>query len=161
MLTKDRILWSPKSDGLWHPSNVSSVFSRGIEAFYTLDFNKNDFNIRFNLNYQLTRSTDSEGQQLLYTPIHTGNASFFTQYKKFYFQYNQAVSSRRYGASDNSTWTNAFTIGNATIGRQFLIKKAQLDVQFKVKNVFNTDYQVIAFYANPKREYLLTGSLKF
>ena len=161
MLTKDRILWSPKSDGLWHPSNVSSVFSRGIEAFYTLDFNKNDFNTRFNLNYQLARSTDSQGKQLLYTPIHTGNASFFTQYKKFYFQYNQSVSSRRYGASDNSTWTNAFTIGNATIGRQFLIKKAQLDVQFKVKNVFNTDYQVIAFYANPKREYLLTGSLKF
>ncbi len=161
ILTKDRILWSPQSDGLWHPSNVSSVFSRGIEAFYTLDLNKNNLNARFNLNYQLARSTDSEGNQLLYTPIHTGNASIFTQYKKFYFQYNQSASSCRYGASDNSTWTNAFTIGNASIGRQFSIKKAQLDIHFKVNNVFDTDYQVIAFYANPKREYLLTGSLKF
>ena len=161
MLTKDRIIWSPKSDGLWRPSNVSSIFSRGVEAFYTLDFNKNDLNTRFNLNYQLARSSDSEGKQLLYTPIHTGNASIFTQYKKFYFQYNQTASSRRYGASDNSTWTNTFTVGNATIGRRFLIKKAQLNIDFKVKNVFDTDYQVIAFYANPKREYLLTGSLKF
>ena len=161
MLTKDRIIWSPKSDGLWRPSNVSSIFSRGVEAFYTLDFNKNDLNTRFNLNYQLARSSDSEGKQLLYTPIHTGNASIFTQYKKFYFQYNQTASSRRYGASDNSTWTNTFTVGNATIGRRFLIKKAQLNIDFKVKNVFDTDYQVIAFYANPKREYLLMGSLKF
>ena len=161
MLTKDRIQWSPKSDGLWHPSNVSSVFSRGIEVFYTLDFYKNDLNTRFNLTYQLARSTDSEGKQLLYTPLHTGNASLFFNYKKSYFQYNQSASSRRYGASDNSTWTNAFTIGNATIGHHFSIKKAQLDINFKINNVFDNDYQVIAFYANPKREYLLTGSLKF
>ena len=161
ILTKDRILWSPKNDGLWRPSNVSSVFSRGIEAFYTLDLNKNDLNARFNLNYQLARSTDSEGKQLLYTPIHTGNASLFLNYKKSYFQYNQSASSRRYGASDNSTWTNAFTIGNATIGHHFSIKKAQLDVNFKIENVFDTDYQVIAYYPNPKRQFLLRGSLKF
>ena len=161
MLTKDRILWSPKTDGLWHPSNVSSVFSRGIEAFYTLDLNKNDLSARFNLAYQLAHSTDSESKQLLYTPIHTGNASLFLNYKKSYFQYNQSASSRRYGASDNSTWTNAFTIGNATIGRRFSIKKAQLDIHFKIENVFDTDYQVIAYYPNPKRQFLLRGSLKF
>ena len=161
MLIKDRILWSPKSDGLWRPSNVSSVFSRGIEAFYTLDLNKTDLNARFNLTYQLARSTDSEGKQLLYTPAHTGNASLFFNYKKNYFQYNQSASSRRYGASDNSTWTNAFTIGNATIGHRFSIKKAELDIDFKIENVFDTDYQVIAYYPNPKRQFLLRGSLKF
>lgn len=161
ILTKDRIQWSPKNDGLWRPTNISTVYSRGVEALYTLDFKRNAFSGRFIASYQLARATDTNGKQLLYIPVHTGNATFYTDYKKMYFQYNQTTSSRRYGASDNSQWTHPFTIGNATIGRYFPIKKARIDVNFKILNVFDTDYQVIAFYANPKRQYVLTGSLKF
>ncbi len=158
--TKDWIQWSPNSEGVWRPSNLNTVFSRGFEAFYKLTYQKSHILSHFNINYQFAQATDANDKQLLYTPIHSGNASASIHYKKLYFQYNQSASSRRFSTTDNSSWTKPFTIGNTTIGTTFSIKKIYLDANVKVTNVFNTDYQIIAFYPNPRQQVFLNFNLK-
>lgn len=160
MKTKDWIQWSPNSEGVWKPANLNTVFSKGVEAFYKWAYLKKDFSTHFNINYQLAQSTDTEGYQLLYTPIHSSNAGVFLKYKKLYFQYNQSASSRRFSTTDNSTWTKAFSIGNSTIGSTFSIKKCTLDASFKITNIFNADYQIIAFYPNPRQQMFINVSLR-
>jgi vitamin B12 transporter len=161
MRTKDWIQWSPKNDGLWRPNNINTVLSRGIEAFYKTEFVKNDITYRFNAHYQLARSTDLNGNQLLYTPIHSGGASVRGIYKYVFFQYNQTASSRRYATTDNSTWSDAFTLGNIIIGGTVPVKKCTVDIQVRVNNILNTDYQVIPYYANPKRLFGADVLLRF
>jgi vitamin B12 transporter len=161
MRTKDWILWVPQTDGIWRPSNINTVVSRGVEVFYKTDFEKRGVKYRFNAQYQLAHSTDKEGYQLIYTPIHSGGASLRGALKHIFFQYNQTISSRRYATTDNTTWTDAFTLGNIIIGGSLPLKKCSVDMQVRVNNIFDTDYQMIPYYANPKR--LLGGEvlLKF
>ena len=40
MKTKDQIQWSPQADGLWHPTNINTVFSRGLETLFSTNFKK-------------------------------------------------------------------------------------------------------------------------
>lgn len=160
MKTKDWIQWSPNSEGIWKPTNLNTVLSRGLEMFYNWSYTQKDITTNLNINYQLAQSTDLNGYQLLYTPIHSGNATLFLKYKKFYFQYNQTASSRRFSTTDNSTWTRAFTLANSTLGTSFRIKKCELDAHFKVTNIFNTDYQVVAYYPNPRQQMFINLSVK-
>ena len=153
--TKDWIQWSPQADGLWHPKNINTVFSRGIETFFKTNFNKNKVKYEINAHYQLARSTDVHKKQLLYTPIHSGSATVRVLYKNAMFQYNQTASSRRYATTDNSSWTEPFTLGNITLGNTLKIGKFFTHVQLKVLNIFNADYQVIPFYANARRQFLI------
>ena len=153
--TKDWIQWSPQADGLWHPLNINTVFSRGVEAFFKTYFTKNKVKYELNAHYQLARSTDLNKKQLIYTPIHSGGATVRILYKNAVFQYNQTASSRRYATTDNSSWTNPFTLGNFSTGIDVKLGKFKTNIQLKVLNVFNTDYQVIPFYANARRQFLI------
>ena len=161
MQTKNWIQWAPKSDGLWHPSNLNEVFSRGFEALYQLNYAQKEVKSHLNIHYQYARATDLKGKQLLYTPTHSGNIALFLNYKKHYFQYNQTASSRRFSTVENNLWTKGFTVGNATIGTVFKIKKIDIDVSLKALNLYNADYQIIAYYANPRRQFVTHLRLKF
>jgi vitamin B12 transporter len=153
--TKDWIQWSPQADGLWHPFNINTVISQGIETFFKTHFIKNKVKYEVNAHYQLADSRDFNKKYLLYTPVHTGGATVRVLYKNSFFQYNQTASSRRYATTDNSSWANPFTIGNMSTGTDLKLGKFKTTVQLKVLNVFNTDYQVIPFYANARQQFLM------
>jgi vitamin B12 transporter len=159
--TKDWIQWSPQADGLWHPFNINTVVSQGIETFFKTNFTQKKVKYEFNIHYQLAKSSDSNKKQLLYTPVHTGGATVRVLYKNGVFQYNQTASSRRYATTDNSSWTNPFTIGNISAGTDIKLGKFNTNIQLKVSNVFNADYQVIPFYANPRRQFLVALNGRF
>ena len=155
MKTKDQIQWLPQPDGLWHPTNLNTVFSRGLEAFFSTSIEKGSVKYLLNTQYQLARSTDLNKKQLLYTPIHAGGATLKMLYKNVFFQYNQTASSRRYATTDNTLWTKPFTLGTITTGSDLKIGKVKTTLQVRILNIFNADYQVIPFYANARRQFLV------
>ena len=65
-----------------------------------------------------------------------------------------------FSTTDNSTWTRAFTLANSTLGTTFKVKKCKFDAHFKVTNIFNTDYQVVAYYPNPRQQMFINLSVK-
>jgi vitamin B12 transporter len=153
--TKDWIQWSPQADGLWHPFNINTVVSQGIETFFKANFTKKKVQYEINAHYQLAKSSDLNKKQILYTPVHTGGLTVRVLYKSAVFQYNQTASSRRYATTDNSSWTSPFTLGNFSTGTDIKLGKFKTYMQLKILNVFNTDYQVIPFYANARRQFLI------
>jgi vitamin B12 transporter len=161
----NRILWQPQNDGIWRPNNLTKMSSRGIELMSHFSYKNKDFMISLAPQYQLSKATDEAGNQIIYTPLHSGGVSLKAYYKMLYVYFYQMASSRRYMIGDNSSWTNPFTMGNLTVGvgpfpklsgfRSSTVFGGKMDVRLHVFNIWNTDYQVIRFYPNAKRYFSL------
>ncbi len=152
--TNNWIQWSPQSGSSWTPSNLKKVLSRGVELTFKNQLKLNNkFVLKTHFNYQLSRATevgDSLNLQLIYAPIHAGSMGISAIYKHFYLNYYQNASSKRRMIGD---FTKPFTIANTTIGYSFLINKYQLNTALQIANIWNADYEVIRFYAQPRRNF--------
>jgi vitamin B12 transporter len=152
--TNNWIQWSPQSGNSWTPTNLKKVLSRGVELTFKNQLKlSNNIVLKTHFNYQLSRATevgDSLNLQLLYTPIHAGSAGISLIYKDFYVNYYQNASSQRRMVGD---FTHPFTLANTTIGHAFLIKKYRLNTALQITNIWNADYEVIRFYAQPRRSF--------
>ncbi len=154
----NRIVWQPQSDGTWRPTNINRFLSRGIETWARYQGTIQAFSYKINTQYQWVHATDGNGGVQLFVPAHNGSLSAWLTYKKAYLAWTQTASSRRFGTTDKTTWTNPFTLTDMTLGLTPSVKigksikhNIKTDVRLQVTNVFNTDYQVIRFYPNPKR----------
>jgi vitamin B12 transporter len=165
---KNRIVWQPQSDGQWRPTNLNQVQSQGIETLVRLQVSNPTIKYRISANYQFAHATDGKGGVQLFVPAHKGSLSAWLQYKRGYAAWQQTASSKRYGATDKTMWTNPFTLADATLGYSptvFKYKKHHFDlnadIYLRVSNVFNTDYEVVRFYPNARRQYRLAFLLRF
>ena len=159
--TNNWIQWTPQAGSLWQPSNLKTVFSRGVEILAKHQFRVNKIAVKTHFNYQLSRATeggDLDNLQLLYTPIHSGSMGCKIEYKQFYMNYYQNASSQRRMVGD---FTQPFTVANGAIGYAFLIRKCRLNMALNVSNIWNTDYQVIRYYAQPRRRFDVQLNLIF
>jgi vitamin B12 transporter len=157
----NRILWQPQNDGIWRPNNLTKMTSQGVELMSHFSYKNKDFSITLTPQYQLSKATDEAGNQIIYTPVHSGGVSLKVNYKSVYAYFNQTASSRRYMIGDNSSWTNPFTMGNFTVGGGPSVFGAKMDVKLHIFNVWDTDYQVIRFYPNAKRYIRLEVAYNF
>ncbi|MBL7817024.1 MAG: TonB-dependent receptor plug domain-containing protein [Saprospiraceae bacterium] len=156
---KNRIVWQPQNNGVWRPTNVNRFLSRGLEVLTSVKGTNRLFDYKINANYQFVHATDGLGNVQLFVPAHKGSVSGWIQYKKIYASWQQTASSRRFGAIDKSNWTNGFSLADFSVGATPSVWSFKTDIRLAVTNVFNTDYQVIRFYPNPRREYRI--SLRF
>ena len=164
----NRIVWQPQSNGTWRPTNINRFLSRGIETWARYQGTIQAFSYKINTQYQWVHATDGNGGVQLFVPSHNGSVSAWLTYKKAYFSWTQTASSRRFATTDKTTWTNPFTLTDVTLGMTPSVKMSKTahhniktDFRLQVTNVFNTDYQVIRFYPNPKRMVRLSVVLGF
>lgn len=163
------ILWLPESStGIWTPENVKRVKSRGVEALVKLDGKKNNWTYRFTANYHFNKATNetsggaigsSSGKILIYTPQHLGNASAMVSFKGYYLQYRQHICGKRYITSDNSQQLPAFTTGDLRIGKDFGKKLKGLSLYLAAENLWNAQYQNIAWRPMPGRNF--SGGVRY
>ncbi len=163
------ILWLPESStGIWTPENVKRVKSRGVEALIKVDGKKNDWTYRITANYHFNKATNetsggaigsSEGKLLIYTPQHLGNISGMVGYKGYYLQYRQHLCGKRYITSDNSQQLPAFTTGDLRIGKDFGKKLKGLSLYLAAENLWNAEYQNIAWRPMPGRNF--SGGVRY
>ena len=157
------IQWSPAADGIWRPSNLKNVWSRGIEAQVKTVFLIKQIVLKPQIGYQLTRVSDDVylNKQLIYVPIHSVSANIRWIFKDFNGGFSQTYSSQRFASFDNSTFADGFTVGNIWAGGRIVLGKFSVNGLLKIQNIWNADYQVLPFYANPKRHFLAEISFGF
>ena len=157
------IQWSPQSSGIWRPSNLKNVWSRGIETMIKTGFSVKNMGFKAQIAYQLSRATDdlSPKEQLLYTPIHSANATISAHFKQFSFQWLQNFSNKRPMTTDGTLFTEGFTLSNIHVNFNQKLGKYGLNAGFKVQNLWNTDYQTIQYYASPRRNFLVDIGFSF
>ncbi len=165
---QNRIVWLPQSDGQFRPTNLQRALSRGIECWgdYTRKYSNGEYKIR--LSYQFVAAEDGNGGAMLYVPAHKIAVSTVAKYRNAYASWQQTASDQRFASTDRSTFTAPFTTGDVTLGITTGLWKHpktgwQLrgDWRLQVNNIFDSDYQVIPYYPNPKRQWRIEGMIYF
>ena len=137
------IIWLP-SGSFWSPQNLMLVWSRGIETNTSYQYNGKQIKLfsNFKTSYVLSENTASElnsdaslNKQLIYVPLYTG-------------QYNYGVTS-----SDHSQYLEPYFMNNVNLSYQINFKKVNVDLQFQINNLLNTNYQVLAARPMPGIHY--------
>ena len=163
----DLIVWTPEGS-MWTPMNVNKVWSRGIEWSEKLNFKVSKVHCTIGLNYNYTLSTNdlksdaNYGNQLIYVPIYKANVFTTIIYKNFSMIYSHQYCGNRYYANDNSLVVKAYDLGNFQANYKLdFCKKYSAKFYFKINNIWNKDYQVVAWYAMPLRYYQFGVEINF
>jgi vitamin B12 transporter len=154
MNLQNRIQWSPGNDGIWRPSNLFDSKSRGCETAFFAEKTIGNWLFKTRASYQFTSAKNAKGFQLIYVPKHGGNVRFSTQIKQFKADFRQVFGGSRFMTADNSIKTTPFSTSNLDFIWSKKVQKKAISLQFSVQNLFNADYQVIRFYALPRRNFL-------
>lgn len=167
----DWIIWQPTQFGFWSPSNLKEVENKGIELSLKLQTSINKIRINANINYSNTFSTNlkeqseldnSVGKQLIYVPFHQINYSIRAVYKSYSLNYNYSYTGKRFMSTDNNWYLPANFISDIGLNKRFKINdKSSFSTSFKVNNLFNQNYQSIAWRPIPGRNYLFTLTFRF
>ncbi len=165
----DKIVWTPVGDpdrsGVWVPINLSEVNNKGLEM--SLSFNKtfSERTVKFNINYSYTIATDkTTDKQLIFVPKHLFNSNLGYTYKRFSFFYQQLFTGKVYTTESNSSdfVMPHYFVGNMGMDYRLLSsEKKQLTIGFKVNNVFNKYYEVLARRPMPNRNLNFNINYKF
>lgn len=159
--TENWILWQP-GPGYWSPDNLLSVWSRGIEHRFKLQWNSKKTNITFLGGYDYVRATNekskavndvSVGKQLMYLPANHFFGMLQFTFHDFYLAYNHQYNDLRFTATDHSSYLPAFDLASLTFGKRIDRKKSYCDIFFRVNNLFDKEYQAIAWRPMPGRNF--------
>jgi vitamin B12 transporter len=163
------IIWMPNGSK-WSPSNMKKVWARGLDINLSYAKNIQKWIWGVDLTGTGTLSTsqktnaetsETSGKQLPYVPKIKANGSLFIDYKKFRVNYSLTYTGKRYTIADNSRHINPFTISNLTIEKLFEGKSFSIKTFLRIDNLFNKEYQVMAWYPMPLRSYQFGVSILF
>jgi vitamin B12 transporter len=169
-LVDDWIMWTPQTPNIWTPKNIKEVWSRGFESSLAIPFKLGNNNFEISGMHTYTLSTNKRvsdnliqtlNKQLIYVPYHVFNGGLSYTNKHFSAQLNYQFVGERYTTTDNSKSVDAYGVMNLNILKKVRLKKFSSEMNFTVRNIFDTDYQVIEWRPMPGRHYLLNLNIYF
>lgn len=162
---KDKIVAIPRDLFHWSMINKGLVSILGLDVTLraAVTVRKTD-QIRLISNYSFqsatdkTPNTDNYGEQIPYTPAHSGTASLVYQHSWWDAGYNmQFVGTRWVGQlTDRRNKLEAYNLHS--LFANFRYKRWELKTE--VLNLFNTQYDVVQFYPMPRLNYRITVGVK-
>ena len=157
---KDWIQWVPTQWRYWEPENVSKVVAYGLEAHLKLNYNINDWKFSASGNYVYSHTTDETGYQLIYIPIHHANAYFEARWKTWNLNYTMEYTGRRKTQMDTEETLAGrlypYTLHHVSLSKQI----EKFNIEFRINNLTNVDYQAVLYRAMPGRSYEISLSFK-
>ncbi|MEM5564413.1 TonB-dependent receptor [Psychroserpens sp. AS72] len=165
--TKDLIQWMPNTSGLWSPDNVAETQNYGLEVSAALEKSIKAHQFKLRLNYAYTVSEDIETKnQLIYVPFHTANINLAYRFKRYSMYYQQIYNGDVFTTADNLSSAlysvDAFNVANVGCNYEILEKENhQIDLGFKLSNLYNQKYQNVAFRPMPNRNFNIQILYKF
>lgn len=164
---KDWIYWLGGS--IWTPHNLAKVHNRGLETNNTLNyaFNKNlEVHIGLKTAYVLSTTLESYmpndgsiGKQIPYAPRYSGNVNAGFTFKGALFNYNHTYTGYRFVTTDESIFLLPYNTGNLQVMYPLNFGKAETQLGLQVQNIWNSQYEVIAYRPMPRRFFLLSLSV--
>jgi iron complex outermembrane receptor protein len=158
------IIWLP-TNGYWSPENIAEVWSRGMESSITYLKKFEKLSLKININYAYVLSTNNTtnavqdaniNKQLIYVPLYKSNIMASLYYKKGFITCNQQYVGYRFTSADNSSFLNPYWITNLMFGYGIELRKTKIELTVNVNNLFNTEYESIAYRPMPFR-FMETG----
>lgn len=154
--TEDIIVWLPENGGKWMPHNKRIGETNGAEAGIHMTAGIGGSEIGFRLFYTYVQSTLSSndeysGRKMIYVPEHKVNGVFSYVQKHFYVTLAGSYTGERF--YDHDSQLDAYALLDASMGYKLDLSGVHADISLKVNNLTDAEYQVIAWYAMPPRNY--------
>lgn len=168
-LINNWIVWLP-TENYWAPANIMQVWSRGLESDWQVLRNsgKIQWTLRLNTAYTLASNQqlkavndESLYKQLIYVPIYKGFVNAGAGYKSYRINYHCAYTGYRYTSSDNSSFLDPYILHHITLSKDLRLAKCAASLFFKVNNIANSTYQLVAGRPMPLRFYQSGISFSF
>jgi iron complex outermembrane receptor protein len=161
---KDMIQWEPGTYGYWSPSNIKDVRTTGIETAFSLSFISNSLTLQFNGQYAFNKahafqSDDTgipSGKQLVYVPMHQFTGVARVCYRNIHASWITGFTGKRFIVADNSQYLPGFLLNDVMTGLKLKSGESSIDLNIKIENLFNINYQAMAYHPMPQRSFLLT-----
>lgn len=167
------IAWTPVGARLWMPLNLKKVWSRGVEAQFTVA--KQSGRVQFSATglYSFTKSTNEKvydngnpneiGKQLLLTPLHEGSVTVEAQWRKYALRIVNSYTGKQFNTTDNSPSdiVDDSLITNIWLSKIIQGKKLNITFTAEVNNAFNIEYAGRPGYPLPGRNYKAGIQLTF
>ena len=156
------IVWMPGSGSIWSPHNVSSVWSRGVEINLKAGLHIQSIYMEVKSKYNHILSTNNTfsgdndvtyGKQLFYVPKDNFQVQASFIYKGFNLTYIHAYTGERFTNNENTEYLRSFQTGNVNLSKNFEWKKYSVGFYAQVNNIWNEQYQVIAWRPMPGVNY--------
>jgi vitamin B12 transporter len=161
---EDWIVWLQDETTIWMPTNKKTGVSRGFELRWNnrLQHGSSVFGLTGTYNYTWSRmATDDvyDGNQMLYVPLQQASTVLNWKYAHIeaFFLLN-AVGERYY---DFTNTLKPYVTGALFINYLVPTKLVDLSFNFKIRNIWDSQYQVTAWYAMPMRNYEIALNLRF
>ncbi|MGQ1947016.1 TonB-dependent receptor plug domain-containing protein [Geofilum sp. OHC36d9] len=153
---KDWIIWLQDDDAIWTPSNKKRGESKGLElkGIYGRKIGSSFWQLSTSYFYTHSRlKTDDhyDGKQMVYIPLHKGAGLLTWKYKAIVAAFTiNAVGERYY---DYTNRLEPYLLGNIMGGYKIPAGRTDVQLNVKVNNLWNTQYQLMAWYAMPLCNY--------
>lgn len=166
---KDKIIAVPYNMFVWTNINMGRVRTIGVDATAAVTHRlsaKHTIILHGNYTHQkVTNQTpddQSNGNQIAYTPEHTGSMSAAWENPWVNISVNGIIVSSRWPNNEHyrGTMLNGYQDFGATLYRNISLDKCQLNLRFDVKNIFNKQYEIVGYYPMPGRSWTATAGVK-
>lgn len=157
------IQWRPGDFSYWQADNIDDLVSEGIEAKINITFNGPLYDVKMTSGYSHTVSgsgakeaQDNSGKrlQLIYVPSEMFNTLLRAERKSLYATVRINYTGKRFTDADNTRYLSPYTVTDLDVGIRLTLRKVLTDFRMGVGNIFNIDYQNIAYYPMPRRNYM-------
>ena len=157
--SKDLIQWRPVTQDFWQPQNVSDASNYGLEfsMAYNWSFGSHTFRIKANYDYTIAQDDDID-KQLIYVPKHRAGGNLDYIWRLWKFNYNLQYIGEVFTTTSNSQSLDAYLLSDISLQRSLC--KEVVSLGFKINNLFNKNYQSVAYRPMPGRNYLFQINIK-
>lgn len=167
-LVDDWILWHPQNN-FWMADNVKKVWARGIELQTNFHIEKNQKHAELGLSYTYSGSSneskdapgDTYGKQLIYTPLHNASGKIGFACSHWYLLLFGNYTGESYTTTDNLSTLPGFYLMDISLKKEFVTKLMNIGIAARLNNIFNKDYQFVAYRPMPGRNFNLSVLLTF
>jgi len=164
-LIRDMIQWHPGEFTFWTADNIKKVNTSGFESDVSFKYSDNLLKVVLRASYSFTKAITAgdepaAGNQLVYIPENQADGSLYSEYRNFYSFLITSFTGRRYITQDNSDYLDGYSVSTLIIGAKLPVRNNHFDLNFRIENILNADYQALAFYPQPGRSYHISLLLK-
>ena len=149
----------------WMMLNLGEVEIIGTDVNVQADLLVGNVKLKPLLSYTFQRARDFSdrnetyfGDQIPYTPWHSGTFSLMSDYKDWSFNYSFMYVGERYDGQQNNIQYNyiqPWYTHDLSIQKKMNWKNHQFKASFEVNNIFNQYYDVVLNYPMPGRNFKL------
>jgi outer membrane receptor protein involved in Fe transport len=153
---------------VWKMSNVDEVLLSGIDANVSTKIKLgHSSHLEFSGAYSYMHAVDNtegsavEGEQIIYTPRHSGSASTALRTLLLDAGYSLVWSCERYRLAQNipSSRVDGYCDHSIWLSRDWTIGKLVLSTRIEAMNLLDKNYEIIRYYPMPGRSVRLSATI--